>query len=196
MTDTTNPTPGTEIDVAALQRRLRRESLVFAAIFALVLFGLSLVLIAWRTEQLLTQLTQDRTVRLLRQVADETESGLRFGVSVADQTVLSERVARLGAAGSPLRGVFIDTDRGEAVLRSGDPELHATIAPRWRQAVIDAGPGHAPAVRNTGRYAWVGAAIFDSTGVPAATLWGRSTWPRCAPRRGASRWTWCCAPCR
>ncbi|MES2611138.1 MAG: MFS transporter [Pseudomonadota bacterium] len=172
MTDTTNTTPGPEIDVAALQRRLRRESLMFASIFALVLFGLSLVLIAWRTEQLLTQLEQDRTVRLLRQVADEAESGLRFGVSVADQTVLPERVTRLGAAGSPLRGVFIDTDRGEAVLRSGDAALHATIAPRWRQAVIDAGPGHAPTVRNTGRYAWIGAAIFDSTGAPAATLWG------------------------
>lgn len=172
MTDTTPTTPDSEIDVAAMQRRLRRESLMFASIFALVLFGLSLVLIAWRTEQLLTQLAQDRTVRLLRQVADEAESGLRFGVSVADQTVLSERVARLGAAGSPLRGVFIDTDRGEAVLNAGDAALHSTIAPRWRQALLDAGPGHAPAVRNTGRYAWIGAAVFDSTGAPAATLWG------------------------
>ncbi|MDZ7864507.1 MFS transporter [Acidovorax sp.] len=172
MTDMTRTTPGPDIDVTALQRRLRRESLMFASIFALVLFGLSLVLIAWRTEQLLTQLEQDRTVRLLRQVADEAESGLRFGVSVADQTVLPERVTRLGAAGSPLRGVFIDTDRGEAVLRSGDAALHSTIAPRWRQAVIDAGPGHVPVVRNTGRYAWIGAAIFDSTGAPAATLWG------------------------
>lgn len=172
MTDTTPTPPASEIDVAAMQRRLRREALMFASIFALVLFGLSLVLIAWRTEQLLTQLAQDRTVRLLRQVADETESGLRFGVSVADQTVLSERVARLGAAGSSLHGVFIDTDRGEAVLSSGNAALHSTIAPRWRQAVIDAGPGHAPVVRNTGRYAWIGAAIFDSTGAPAATLWG------------------------
>lgn len=159
------------VDAGALRTRLRRESLLFAAIFALALFGLSLVLIAWRTEQLLTQLEQDRTVRLLRQVADEAERGLRFGVAVADQAVLAERLGRLDRQGSALRSVFIDTDRGEPLFQGGDAALRAGVALRWREAVLAAGPGHAPGVRATGRYVWIGTAIFDSTGAPTATLW-------------------------
>ncbi|MDF1485552.1 MFS transporter [Ramlibacter sp. H39-3-26] len=161
----------TGIDTAALQPRLRRESLVFAAIFSLVLFGLSLVLIAWRTEQLLTQLSQDRVVRLLRQVADEAERGMRFGVAVVDQGSLVERLQRLQAEDGALRAVFVDTDRGEAIARAGDAALRAGIDARWSAPLLAAGPGHAPSVRSTGHAMFVGTAMFDSAGAPAAMLW-------------------------
>ncbi|MFY3383342.1 MFS transporter [Paracidovorax sp. MALMAid1276] len=158
-------------DLAALRPRLRRESLVFAAIFSLALFGLSLVLIAWRTEQLLTQLSQDRVVRLMHQVASEAERAMQFGVAVADQPALAERLQRLQTEDDSVRAVFVDTARGEAVASAGDEALRAGIDPRWNTAVLSSGPEHPPSVRTTARAVYAGTAMFDSTGSPAATLW-------------------------
>lgn len=159
------------LDPGALRPRLRRESLVFAAIFSLALFGLSLVLIAWRTEQLLTQLSQDRIVRLLQQVGDEGERGMQFGVAVADQTSLVERLQRMQSEDSSLRAVFVETDRGEAVAMAGDETLRSAIDGRWNTALLAGGREHAPNVRTTGRGVFVGTAMFDSAGAAAATLW-------------------------
>lgn len=168
-TSTANTTPQT--DLAALQPRLRRESLVFAVIFSLALFGLSLVLIAWRTEQLLTQLSQDRVVRLMQQVADEAERGMQFGVAVADQTSLVERLQRLQSEDKAVRAVFVETDRGEPIAGAGDAALRNGIDARWNTPLLVNGPDHPPSVRTTARAVFVGTAMFDSTGAPAATLW-------------------------
>lgn len=163
--------PAASVDLAALRPRLRRESLVFAAIFSLALFGLSLVLIAWRTEQLLTQLSQDRVVRLLQQVADEAERGMQFGVAVADQTSLVERLQRMQSEDKALRAVFVDTDRGDPVAKAGDETLRTAIDGRWNAPLRTGGPDHPPSVRTTGRGVFVGTVMFDSTGTPAATIW-------------------------
>lgn len=180
MTDTPTPSPAEasaadvvppRTDPAALQPRLRRESLIFAAIFSLALFGLSLVLIAWRTEQLLTQLSQDRVVRLMHQVADEAERGMQFGVAVADQTSLVERLQRLQSEDKAVRAVFVDTDRGEVIASAGDEALRTGIDLRWNAPLLGNGPDHPPSVRTTARAVYVGTAMFDSTGAPAATLW-------------------------
>ena len=126
MSDDIRPVPSAHdgaaaiIGLATLRQRLRRESLVFAAIFSLALFGLSLVLIVWRTEQLLTQLSQDRVVRLVQQVTDEGERGMQFGVAVADQTSLVERLQRMQSEDQSLRAVFVETNRGDPVAMAGD----------------------------------------------------------------------------
>ena len=159
------------IDLTALRPRLRRESLVFAAIFSLALFGLSLVLIAWRTEQLLTQLSQDRVVRLLQQVSDEAERGMQFGVAVADQTSLVDRLQRMQSEDKALRAVFVDTDRGDPVAQAGDEAWRTAVDGRWNAPLRSGGPDHPPSVRTTGRGVFVGTAMFDSTGAPAATIW-------------------------
>jgi len=164
-------TAASAVDLAALQPRLRRESLVFAAIFSLALFGLSLVLIAWRTEQLLTQLSQDRVVRLLQQVADEGERGMQFGVAVADQASLVERLQRMQSEDKALRAVFVETDRGDPVAMAGDEALRSAIDARWSAPLLSGGPDHPPSVRTTGRGVFAGTAMFDSTGAPAATIW-------------------------
>lgn len=177
MSDDINPISSADdgraatVDLAALRPRLRRESLVFAAIFSLALFGLSLVLIAWRTEQLLTQLSQDRVVRLLQQVVDEGERGMQFGVAVVDQTSLVERLQRLQSEDQSLRAVFVETDRGDPVAMAGDETLRTAIDARWSPPLLSGGPEHPPSVRTTGRGVFVGTAMFDSTGAPAATLW-------------------------
>lgn len=159
------------VEMAALQPRLRRESLVFAAIFSLALFGLSLVLIAWRTEQLLTQLSQDRIVRLLQQVADEGERGMQFGVALADQASLAHRLQRMHLEDTSLRAVFVETDRGDPVAMAGDEALRPVIDRRWSASLLSGGPDRPPSIRTTGRGVFVGTVMFDSTGVAAATLW-------------------------
>lgn len=158
-------------DLTALRPRLRRESLVFAAIFSLALFGLSLVLIAWRTEQLLTQLAQDRVVRLLQHVADEGERGMQFGIAVADQTSLSERLQRLQSEDSSLRAAFVETDRGDPIAQAGDESLRAGIDARWNAPLLNGAPNQPPSVRTSGRGVFIGTAMFDPTGAPAATIW-------------------------
>ena len=177
MSDDIRPVPSAHdgaaaiIGLATLRPRLRRESLVFAAIFSLALFGLSLVLIVWRTEQLLTQLSQDRVVRLVQQVTDEGERGMQFGVAVADQTSLVERLQRMQSEDQSLRAVFVETNRGDPVAMAGDEALRTAIDARWSAPLLSGGPDHPPSVRTTGRGVFVGTAMFDSTGAPAATLW-------------------------
>ena len=177
MSDDIRPVPSAHdgaaaiIGLATLRPRLRRESLVFAAIFSLALFGLSLVLIVWRTEQLLTQLSQDRVVRLVQQVTDEGERGMQFGVAVADQTSLVERLQRMQSEDQSLRAVFVETNRGDAVAMAGDEALRTAIDARWSAPLLSGGPDHPPSVRTTARGVFVGTAMFDSTGAPAATLW-------------------------
>ena len=177
MSDDIRPVPSAHdgaaaiIGLATLRQRLRRESLVFAAIFSLALFGLSLVLIVWRTEQLLTQLSQDRVVRLVQQVTDEGERGMQFGVAVADQTSLVERLQRMQSEDQSLRAVFVETNRGDPVAMAGDEALRTAIDARWSAPLLSGGPDHPPSVRTTARGVFVGTAMFDSTGAPAATLW-------------------------
>ena len=177
MSDDIRPVPSAHdgaaaiIGLATLRPRLRRESLVFAAIFSLALFGLSLVLIVWRTEQLLTQLSQDRVVRLVQQVTDEGERGMQFGVAVADQTSLVERLQRMQSEDQSLRAVFVETNRGDPVAMAGDEALRTAIDARWSAPLLSGGPDHPPSVRTTARGVFVGTAMFDSTGAPAATLW-------------------------
>ena len=177
MSDDIRPVPSAHdgaaaiIGLATLRQRLRRESLVFAAIFSLALFGLSLVLIVWRTEQLLTQLSQDRVVRLVQQVTDEGERGMQFGVAVADQTSLVERLQRMQSEDQSLRAVFVETNRGDPVAMAGDEALRTAIDARWSPPLLSGGPDHPPSVRTTARGVFVGTAMFDSTGAPAATLW-------------------------
>lgn len=161
----------TVLEPTALRPRLRRESLVFAAIFSLALFGLSLVLIAWRTEQLLTQLSQDRVVRQLQQVADEGERGMQFGIAVADQTSLVDRLRRMQSEDQSLRAVFVETDRGDPVAMAGDETLRSAIDARWNAPLLGGGPNHPPSLRTTGHGVFAGTAMFDSAGSPAATLW-------------------------
>ncbi|WP_298208935.1 MFS transporter [Acidovorax sp.] len=171
ITPNTTDSATASADLAALKPRLRRESLVFAAIFSLALFGLSLVLIAWRTEQLLTQLAQDRVVRLLQHVADEGERGMQFGIAVADQTSLAERLQRMQSEDNSLRAVFVETDRGEPIAQAGDGTLRDAVDGRWNAPLLSGKPNQPPSVRTSGRGVFVGAAMFDSTGAPAATIW-------------------------
>ena len=85
---------------------------MFAAIFSLALFGLSLVLIAWRTEQLLTQLSQDRVVRLMQQVADEAGEALNQTDHAGDW--YTKAIKRMLAGGVD---TFVELGAGEVLAK-------------------------------------------------------------------------------
>ena len=54
---------------------------------------------------------------------------------------------------------------------AGDEALRTAIDARWSAPLLSGGPDHPPSVRTTARGVFVGTAMFDSTGAPAATLW-------------------------
>ena len=162
----------TDIGSSALDQRLRRESLIFAAIFSVMLFGLSLVLITWRAEQLLTQLAQDRVTRLAHQVTEESERSMRFGVTISDQTTLPERLARLQTEEPMIQSAWILDEHRQTLARMGNGGLQGSLEPQWNDALLrDASGKRKSNVRSTPKAVLVGTPLIDSTGSTVAALW-------------------------
>lgn len=165
----------------SLDARLRRQSLLLAALFSMLLFGLSLPMIAWRVEQVLAGLTHDRTGRMVHELAEDGENGMRLGLTAEDLDFLKEPMARMARLEPSLRYVRVATAGGQSVAEFGDPALAALIDPHWSarmlaQAASVPGAGGAPnAAAITARAAHAhdlsGAVLVDPAGVPAATIW-------------------------
>ncbi|SEK10237.1 MULTISPECIES: MFS transporter [unclassified Variovorax] len=182
MSDTTLSTPHPAAsDAEAARRRLRRQSLLFASLFSLLLFGLSLLLIAWRVEQVLVTLTQDRTDRMVRQLAEDGENAMRLGLTVGDLGFLEAQMARLAQREPSLRMARVASADGQVVARYGDAALKDAVAPRWDARLLaDASAPVAPgkeareapvAERTTPTHVLGGTVLLDPAGVPAATVW-------------------------
>mgnify|MGYP003604771530 FL=1 len=173
----------------AIARRLRRESLVFAAIFSLMLFGLSLVLITWRSQQLLTQLAQERVVRLAVQVVDDAERSMRIGVNLSDQATLPERLTQLQAQEPMIRAAWVVNERRETLARMGDERLRGSADPQWTDALLR-GPSanHPTAVRATTHAMLIGTPLVDPSGMSIAALW--VAFDPGPPREQASQAAW------
>lgn len=161
--------------------RLRRQSLAFSALFCLVLFGLSLLLIAWRMEQVLVTLAQDRTGRMVGQVAEDGENGMRLGLTANDLGFLSVQLQHMGRQDPAVRLAVVMSSEGRVIAESGDVSLRSLIDPRWNTALLRAAPARsserdgtalrAPAVRQTPAHVLTGVAVLDPAGVPAASVW-------------------------
>ncbi|WP_168389225.1 MFS transporter [Xylophilus sp. Leaf220] len=176
MDEMTNSMPASETGV---RHRLRRQSLLFAGLFCAVLFGLSLVLIAWRVEQVLTTLSQDRTDRVVRQLAEEGENAMRLGLATGDLEFLHERLERLRREDGAVRAVFIDARDGAPVAQTGDEGLRRLVDRRWNTQLLGSVTGASSRrtgtqpieVRNVPGHVLTGSAMVDPAGVPAATVW-------------------------
>lgn len=163
-----------DVNAPRIGSQLRRESLVFAAIFAITLFGLSLVLITWRAEQLLMQLAQDRVTRLALQVTEEAERSMRFGVGIAEQSTLPDRLLRLPFEEPMVHAAWIFDERDQPLTRMGDNSLLSSLEPHWGEALLRdraASGKQTSSIRSTPRTTLVGTTMADSTGTPVATLW-------------------------
>ena len=106
--------------MSSAARSLAREALLFSTLCAIVLFGLSLVLITWRVQQLLTDLSQQRLLRLSQQISQEAERGMRFGVALREQTAWLERLQQLGAQEPQLRALRLQAGDATLIAQTGD----------------------------------------------------------------------------
>lgn len=169
---TSSTSPPSPAASTAVKRRLQRESQIFAAIFSVMLFGLSLVLITWRSEQLLTQLAQKRVTRLVQQVAEEAEHSMRLGISIADQTTLPERLQRLQLEEPMILSAWMLDEHGQTLMRMGSDQPQASLQAHWGDALLRDRSGQRPShMRTTSTAVLLGTQLIDSTGIAVAGLW-------------------------
>lgn len=152
----------------AAARTIGREALLFSTLCAVVLFGLSLVLITWRVQQLLTDLSQQRLLRLGQQLSLEAERGMRFGVALAEQTAWLARLQQLGAQEPQLLALRLQASDGTLIAQAGSVQHADAIAARWQRQLAAAPPALA---RNENARLYIGRTLADATGQASAQLW-------------------------
>ncbi|WP_034293015.1 MFS transporter [Herbaspirillum sp. RV1423] len=153
--------------------------MLFAGLFCGVLFGLSLLLIAWRVEQVLSTLAQNRTDRVIRQLADEGESAMRLGLAASDLQFFQERLQRLRRQDPAVLLSFVTTREGATVALSGDPALRRLVDSRWTARLfgpIDTDQSHTASasaieLRTLPGNILTGTNMLDAAGTPAAAIW-------------------------
>ncbi len=154
---------------------LGREALLLSALCTIVLFGLSLVLITWRVEQLLSDLSQQRVLRLTQQISEEAERGMRFGVSLPEQAALPDRLEQLARQEPQLLAALLRAPDGSVIAQTGDRQLADTMAASWHRhlaAAASASPSSAqPWVKSENARTYIGRSLADATGQPQAALW-------------------------
>lgn len=150
---------------------LGREALLLSALCTIVFFGLSLVLISWRVEQLLTDLSQQRVLRLSQQISQEAERGMRFGVSLPEQTALLGRLEQLTQQEPQLLATVLTASDGTLIAQAGDRQWPETIQARWHQHLASAAATGQPWVKSVHARTYSGRALTDATGLASAALW-------------------------
>jgi len=161
----------TSVQAHSMRKKLRRQAMQFSGLFCGLLFCLTLVLIIWRVEQMLTTLAQDRTDRIVRQLVEEGEGAMRLGIDAGDLQFYQERLERLRQDDPGILLAFVETRTGEAVAESGDRALRRLIDPRWIQRLMSGGRSAASELRHLPAHTISGATLFDPTGSPVASLW-------------------------
>ncbi len=163
--------PDTSDQAHSMRRKLRHQAMQFAGLFCGLLFCLSLVLIIWRIEQVLTTLAQERTDRVVRQLVDEGESAMRLGLDASDLTFFQERLQRVRSEDNTIVLAVITTVTGQTVAQAGQASLRTLVEPRWTRRLLANGRGSALDVRHLPAHILTGALILDPAGNPAATVW-------------------------
>lgn len=150
---------------------LGREALLLSALCTIVLFGLSLVLVTWRVEQLLTDLSLQRVLRLTQQISQEAERGMRFGVSLPEQTSLLGRLQQLPQEEPQLLAAQLRASDASVIAQVGDPQLNATLANSWQRHLTAAAATGQPWIKSESARTYIGRSLVDATGQPHAVLW-------------------------
>ena len=159
------------VSVRVPAHRLRREALLLSALSTLVLFGLSLLLITWRVEQLLTDLSQQRVLRLTQQISLEAERGMRFGVSLPEQGALLDRLQQLKKEEPQLLAILLRAPDGTVIAQTGELQTTSSIAPHWHRQVAAAAHAAQPWVKHENARAYIARPLTDATGQTSAALW-------------------------
>jgi len=149
-------------------RTVGREALLFSTLCAVLLFGLSLVLITWRVQQLLTDLSQQRLLRLSQELSLEAERGMRFGVALPEQTEWLARLRQLGSQEPQLLALQLHGSDGTLIAQAGDPQYAGAMAAHWQRQLATAPPSLA---RSAHARLHLGRTLADATGQASAQLW-------------------------
>ncbi|WP_159910911.1 MFS transporter [Pantoea sp. 18069] len=157
--------------MSSAARTLGREALLFSTLCAVVLFGLSLVLITWRVQQLLTDLSQQRLLRLSQQISQEAERGMRFGVALPQQTAWLDRLQQLGAQEPQLLALQLQAADGTVIAQAGDAQRAGAIPASWQRQLAAAAPPQPSLVKNENARLHIGRALADASGQTSAHLW-------------------------
>jgi len=150
---------------------LGREALLLSALCTIVFFGLSLVLISWRVEQLLTDLSQQRVLRLTQQISQEAERGMRFGVSLPEQPALLARLEQLTQQEPQLLATLLTAPDGTLIAQAGDRQAPEAMEALWNQHLAAAAATGQPWVKSVHARTYIGRALTDATGQASAALW-------------------------
>ncbi|MFC7206453.1 hypothetical protein ACFQOZ_06260 [Comamonas endophytica] len=151
-------------------RRIGREALLFSTLCATVLFGLSLVLISWHVQQLLTDLTQQRVLRLSQQVSLEADRGLRFGVGLPEQTAWLARLQQLDRQEPQLLGLQLQAMDGTLIAQAGDAQHAGAVRSAWHRQLAEAALTQ-PLVKQDSNRLHIGRTLADASGQASAQLW-------------------------
>ena len=152
-------------------RGLKREALLLSALCTIVLFGLTLVLISWRVEQLLTELHQQRLLRLTQQISQQAERAMRFGVSLSEQTAWLTQLEQLPQRNPQLLAVRLEASDGVAIAQTGNLRLPDRIAASWQRQLALTKQQNRPLIKTENDKIYLGRTLIDANGQNNATLW-------------------------
>ena len=145
------------------------------AAFALILVGLSIVLIAFRIEQVLLEFAQSRSMRAAHQVREQIEGGFRLGLTLSDQSNLGDWLQRQRTQDSALTGARVQTDNGDIVARLGADAAFNRLNPAWTAQLLVPGTGAAKSANSIGRragsMAYIGVPVADPAARRVAVVW-------------------------
>ena len=149
-----------------------------AAIFSLILVSFSIVLIAFRIEQVLLEFAKSRGLRAAHQVREQIEGGVRLGLTLSDQTNMTAWLKRQHSQDGALVGTRVQNESGETIASEGRDAAFDQFNPAWTaQLLVVADPAskRQAAVngiaRRAGSMAYIGVQVADAAGRPFAVVW-------------------------
>lgn len=153
----------------------RRFALRLTVPLVLVLVLLSAVLIALRIEQVLLDSAQGRSLRAANQLREQIEGGFRLGLSLSDQSNLTEWLQRQRAQDAGMAAAQVLAEDGQPVSQLGVLSAFSALNPVWSQQLLAQGVyARSPAssiARNGAQTSFVGVVATDPSGRRVAVVW-------------------------
>jgi hypothetical protein len=142
-----------------------------ASLLALLLFAA--LLVSLRLEKALTDLVEDRATLAAQQLADVVEGGLRFGVTLPDQTEPPRKIASLLQNDTDMLALALIDDSGRQVVGRVRTPPGPVLDTRTARRVLQRPPGAEPYKRvwqdETGIHVLM--QVRDATGAVAGAVW-------------------------
>lgn len=146
--------------------RIWRHALLLSAVATLLLFGISLLLITWRVEQMLSDLALQQSVRTASNVHQSAEQGIRLGIALEDQAPLEGQLHALFSSEKAIAGIQLLTTHQHSLVDIGATQVPSHL---WNTEKTGHSSGEHVVVRQ-GSQAWIYEQIVDAAGMNAGAL--------------------------